>query len=65
MQLNMKEKKVPQGERNLIKCYSGSGPIFGGDFSDLFIADKCNSNNQSYANFPMVYNGEETKFKNG
>ena len=65
MQLNMKEKMVAQNDRNLIKCYSGSGPIFGGDFSDLFIADRCHNNNQSYSNFPMVYNGEQTKFTNG
>ena len=30
MQLNLKEKMVAQSDRNLTKCYSGSGPIFGG-----------------------------------
>jgi hypothetical protein len=39
-----------------------SGPTFG-DSNDIYIADKCNTNNNSTSNFPISfnYNGQYTK----
>ena len=36
-------------------CCSSYGPIFGTGH-DIYIADKCNSNSDSYTNFPGSYN---------
>ena len=65
LQLNRREKYVPQNESNLIYCNNGYGPTFGGYGNivfgvgnDLFISDDCNSNNKSYSNFPKTYNFE-------
>ena len=57
LQLNRREKYVPQNENCLIYCYDGYGPTFGGG-NDLCISDDCNSNNKSYSNFPSTYNFE-------
>ena len=46
LQLNRREKYVPQYENYLINCSNNYGPIFGGDF-DLCISHDCNSNNYS------------------
>ena len=53
--LDMKEKFVPQKEDQLILRYRGYGPIFGGGY-DMYISNDCNSNINSYANFPFTYN---------
>ena len=62
LQLNWREKYVPQNENNLIYCDNGCGPTFGSGFfgggCDLCIWDDCNSNNKSYSNFPYTYNFE-------
>ena len=64
LQLNRREKYVPQNENSLIFCSNGCGPTFGGGNSlfgggyDLRISDDCNSNNNSYSNFPYTYNFE-------
>ena len=64
LQLNRREKYVPQNGNNLINCNNGYGPTFGGGNSlfgggyDLRISDDCNSNNNSYSNFPFTYNFE-------
>ncbi len=42
-------------EQNAIRDYIGYGPTYGGG-NDLYIADKCNQNKDSYANFPWSYN---------
>ena len=57
LQLNRREKYVPQNGNNLINCNNGYGPTFGGGF-DLFISNDCNSNNNSYSDFPNNYNFE-------
>ena len=46
--LSMKEKFVPQGDQFLIYRASTYGPYFGGE-TDLFIADRCDSNRVSCA----------------
>ena len=57
LQLNRREKYVPQNENKLIYCDNGFGPTFGVG-NDLRIWDDCNSNNNSYSNFPVTYNFE-------
>jgi hypothetical protein len=57
LSLDQQEKYVPQGGQRLIYCHPGWGPAFGGG-NDLFIADGCNANSYSYANFPHTYNRE-------
>ena len=57
LQLNRREKYVPQNENNLIYCNNGYGPAFGYGY-DLYISDDCNSNNYSHSNFPYTYNFE-------
>ena len=50
---------------NLIYCRSDYGPTFGGGH-DLYIANNCNSNSSSHANFPNTYNWEGLqKYSNG
>ena len=46
---------VPNSDTSLIFCSGAYGPTFGAG-RDLYIADKCNSNNSSYAFFPSTYN---------
>ena len=69
LQLNRREKYVPQNENYLIFCSNGCGPTFGGGNSlfggglfgggsDLYISDDCNSNNKSHSYFPETYNFE-------
>jgi hypothetical protein len=48
---------VPQGGQRLIYCSPSYGPAFGGGH-DLGIADDCNANRDSCANFPYTYNRE-------
>ena len=55
LSLDLKEKYVPINANNLIQCNTGYGPIFGGGH-DLVIANQCNANANSYANFPYAYN---------
>jgi hypothetical protein len=67
LSFDQKEKYVPQRGGYLIYCspsygptFGGptfSGPIFGGG-NDLAIADRCNANSNSHANFPWTYNRE-------
>ena len=57
LQLNRREKYVPQNGNNLINCNNGYGPTFGGG-CDLCISDDCNSNNKSHSYFPETYNFE-------
>jgi hypothetical protein len=52
------EKYVPQNGQHLIHCHPRYGPIFGAGSSDLFIADGCDANTNSYASFPHTYNRE-------
>ena len=55
--VDMKEKFVPQGDNHLIYNWDGYGPVFGGTTkSDIYVADDCNNNRNSYGNFPSVYN---------
>ena len=61
--LDRKEKYVPNSGNNLIHRYIGYGPIFGGGY-DLHLADSCNNNSSSYANFPVSYNRAENKIAN-
>ncbi len=42
-------------EQNAIYDHIKWGPVYGGGY-DLCIADKCNQNNGSAANFPYSYN---------
>ena len=58
--LDRKEKYVPVCGDYLIFRHSSYGPIFGSG-SDLWLADSCNNNNSSYANFPTSYNRAEDK----
>ena len=53
--VDLKEKFVNTDEDKLMYCGSYLGPTFGGGH-DIYIADKCNSNNNSYTNFPSSYN---------
>ena len=55
LQLDLKEKLLPTTDTSLIFCNHAYGPTFGAG-RDLYIADKCNSNNSSYAFFPSTYN---------
>ena len=55
LSLDLKEKYIPISNNNLIYCYPGCGPTFGGGY-DLRIADGCNANKSSHANFPHTYN---------
>ncbi len=56
---------VPNEATYLIYCHPNYGPTFGKYSHDLFIADQCNNNRTSHANFPHCYNKEgETKYKN-
>ena len=52
--LDMRQKFVPQEDENLICCHGDYGPIFGSGH-DIYIADDCNSNKDSYA-YPYTYN---------
>ena len=45
----------PTTDTSLIFCSNAYGPTFGAG-RDLYISDKCNSNNSSYAFFPSTYN---------
>ena len=58
LQLNRREKYVPQNENCLIYCDESWGPTFGGGYGghDLFISDDCFSNFNSFSNFPHTYN---------
>lgn len=56
---------VPKDGNNLIYNYEDYGPTFGGGF-DLCIADQCNINNNSIADFPTTFNRRgEKKLVNG
>ena len=57
LQLNRREKFVPQNGNHLIYCSNSYGPIFGRGH-DLCIWDDCNSNNNSSSFFPYTYNFE-------
>jgi hypothetical protein len=58
------EKYVPQRGGYLIQCHPSHGPAFGVGH-DLYIADDCNANSCSHANFPSTYNREgSSKIKN-
>ena len=57
--LDMREKFVTQGDGQLILRGREFGPIFGGG-CDIRIHD-CNSNRNSFANFPKTYNRAEGK----
>ena len=46
---------VPKDASNLIYCYTSYGPTFGNGY-DLYLADQCDKNTNSYANFPYQYN---------
>jgi len=51
-------------DSNLIYCNNSYGPTFGG--YDLVINNNCNSNTDSYADFPSTYNWEGLqKYSNG
>ena len=52
--MDRREKMVPQQDNNLICSNSEWGPVFGS--GDLYISDRCNSNNFSGAFFPSTYN---------
>ena len=56
IQLDRKEKMVPQEENHLIYCSREWGPSFGDD--DIFIDDSCHKNENSCAFFPNSYNRE-------
>ena len=60
--LDRKEKYVPADGNNLIYRGSDRGPSFGG--WDLYLADSCNNNSSSFANFPYSYNRAENKIAN-
>jgi hypothetical protein len=77
LSLDQQEKYVPQRRQQLIYCSPSYGPTFGppifgeptfgppifrGGF-DLYIADGCNANRDSCANFPHTYNREGDKIK--
>ena len=41
----------------MIYCDNRYGPTFGGGH-DLYLSDNCNTNNDSFSNFPFTYNLE-------
>ena len=53
--LDLKEKFIPFNGKELIYCHSNFGPTFGGGY-DIYISDRCNETNDSYAYFPSRYN---------
>ena len=63
LSLDMREKMVPNEQSYLIYCHPNYGPTFGKYSHDLFIADNCNNNRNSHANFPHCYNREGIEFK--
>ena len=40
-----------------IYCHNENGPCFGGG-CDIYIANKCDTNKESYADFPTSYNSK-------
>ena len=58
--LDLKEKYIPIDGTNLTYRHRSFGPTFG-DGHDLYLADNCNINTSSYANFPYCYNRAENK----
>ena len=54
--VDMKEKFVPQGDNYLIFNWESHGPHFGYHGHDIYIADDCGNNRNSYGCFPSVYN---------
>jgi hypothetical protein len=64
LSFDQQEKYVPQGGKKLIYCHPNCGSAFGVGH-DLYIADGCNANSKSHANFPWTYNREgSSKIKN-
>jgi hypothetical protein len=61
LQLDIQQKIVPISDNNLINCYVGNGPFFGGTSgginADLGILDECNNKACTCA-FPSEYKWE-------
>jgi len=55
LSLDLRQKMTLIIPQYAINCNSNYGSTFGGG-ADIFIADKCNQNQSSYANFPHSYN---------
>lgn len=51
----MKQKMVLKEGGKAIYCHSERGPCFGGG-CDIYIGDKCDVSQESYADFPTSYN---------
>jgi hypothetical protein len=60
LSFDQKEKYVPQKGEKLVYCHPSWGSTFGAGH-DLFIADECNANSNSYTNFPSTYSREGSK----
>ena len=63
LQVDLKQKMTLTQPQYAICCHSNYGPIFG-DVHDIVISDKCDANNQSYANFPHSYNFASKPYAN-
>lgn len=66
LSLDLREKMVPNEQSYLTYCHPNYGPTFGKYSHDLSIADQCNANRNSQANFPHCFNreGGDYKYKN-
>ena len=52
----MKEKFVPQSEKNLINNLNHCGPLFGDSYPDLGVEDDFKNKTKAWGNFPKNYN---------
>ena len=55
LQLDLCQKLICENNTRIIYCNKGSGPRFG---NDLIIREDCNTNRNSYTDFPRYYNLE-------